>query len=189
MRLCHSVLASFLDGNASITRKYWESYYQLRQRIANKRSISSKHPLPGKRKKPPKFVIEDDRLRGCRRAGEFETLLHGDYRVCVPRERSLGKRRPFFNYLTLLILFTPFSSKKRRNAARKRGISTVHLFCLHILVRPTGFEPAAFRVGVIRLSKGKPLWRKGFSRFARFSQLLGERPGAIAPQRLREFCK
>ena len=166
------MLASFLDGNASITRKYWESYYQLRQRIANKRSISSKHPLPGKRKKPPKFVIEDDRLRGCRRAGEFETLLHGDCRVCVPRERSLGKRRPFFNYLTLLILFTPFSSKKRRNAARKRGISTVHLFCLHILVRPTGFEPAAFRVGVIRPSSRKAPRRKGLVEIAQISAIL-----------------
>ena len=29
------------------------------------------------------------------------------------------------------------------------------------LVRPTGFEPAAFRVGVIRLSSRKVLRRKG----------------------------
>ena len=32
-----------------------------------------------------------------------------------------------------------------------------------ILVRPTGFEPATFRVGVLRPSKGKLLGRKGFS--------------------------
>ena len=50
------------------------------------------------------------------------------------------------------------------------------------LVRPTGFEPATFRVGVLRPSKEKPLKRKGFGRIAQFLQHLRKMPGAIAAQ-------
>lgn len=122
---------------------HWESYYQLRQRMAFKRSIATNILPLWKRKKPPQFTTEDGKPWRCGRAREFETLRHADCRVCIPLERSLGKRRPFLNYLTFLILFSSFSPQKRRNAALSCGISVVHLFCLHILVRVAGFEPTA----------------------------------------------
>ena len=37
---------------------------------------------------------------------------------------------------------------------------------LEVLVRPTGFEPAAYRVGVIRPSKKKPRFTAGFGYIA-----------------------
>lgn len=40
------------------------------------------------------------------------------------------------------------------------------------LVRPTGFEPAAFRVGVIRLSSRKPLWHNGLVGVAQICGIL-----------------
>ena len=57
------------------------------------------------------------------------------------------------------------------------------------LVRPTGFEPATFRVGVLRPSKAPPLGRMGFSGFARILRHLQKTPGAIVLQWLRVFCK
>ena len=42
--------------------------------------------------------------------------------------------------------------------------------CLRrFLVRPTGFEPAAYRVGVIRPSSHKPLWYKALVGIAQIS--------------------
>ena len=48
-----------------------------------------------------------------------------------------------------------------------------------ILVHPIGFEPAAFRVGVIRPSNGNPLRRKEFSRFAQFFGIYGKSPESL----------
>lgn len=108
--------------------------------MAFKRSIATNILPLWKRKKPPQFTTEDGKPWRCGRAREFETLRHADCRVCIPLERSLGKRRPFLNYLTFLILFSSFSPQKRRNAALSCGISVVHLFCLHILVRDGRLE-------------------------------------------------
>ena len=44
-----------------------------------------------------------------------------------------------------------------------------HLYRFVNMVRPTGFEPAAFRVGVIRPSSRKPLWYKGLVGIAQLS--------------------
>ena len=41
---------------------------------------------------------------------------------------------------------------------------------LFTLVRPAGFEPVAYRVGVIRRSIGKPLGANGFVGFDRFAK-------------------
>ena len=38
------------------------------------------------------------------------------------------------------------------------------------MVRPAGFEPVAYRVGVIRRSNGKPLQANGFVGFDRFAE-------------------
>ena len=52
------------------------------------------------------------------------------------------------------------------------------------LVRPTGFEPATFRVGVIRRSNAKPLQHSRFSDSAQNRTEIERKPGAVAPQRL-----
>ena len=52
------------------------------------------------------------------------------------------------------------------------------------LVRPTGFEPAAFRVGVIRRSNVKLLRRSRFSDSAQIRTANTEKPRAVARQRL-----
>ena len=57
------------------------------------------------------------------------------------------------------------------------------------LVRPTGFEPATFRVGVIRRSTGKLLGANGFVGFRQIFMELQKTPGGIAVQRLRGFLR
>ena len=47
-----------------------------------------------------------------------------------------------------------------------------HLYRFVNMVRPTGFEPAAFRVGVIRLSSRKPLWHNGLVGVAQICGIL-----------------
>ncbi len=44
-----------------------------------------------------------------------------------------------------------------------------HLYRFVNMVRPTGFEPAAFRVGVIKPSSRKPLWYKALVGIAQIS--------------------
>ena len=51
------------------------------------------------------------------------------------------------------------------------------------MVRPTGFEPATFRVGVIRRSNAKPLRRSRFVDYAQFKTETMEKPRAVALQR------
>ena len=48
------------------------------------------------------------------------------------------------------------------------AFSQWHLYRLDFMVRPTGFEPAAFRVGVIRQSNKKACIGNGFSGIAQF---------------------
>ena len=55
------------------------------------------------------------------------------------------------------------------------------------MVRPTGFEPAAFRVGVIRPSSRKALRRKGLIGAAQISGILKENLGSLVAQGLRGF--
>lgn len=40
------------------------------------------------------------------------------------------------------------------------------------VVRPSGFEPLAYRVGVIRLSSRKPLWHNGLVGVAQICGIL-----------------
>ena len=47
-----------------------------------------------------------------------------------------------------------------------------HLYRFVNMVRPTGFEPVAFRVGVIRLSSRKPLWHNGLVGVAQICGIL-----------------
>ena len=62
-----------------------------------------------------------------------------------------------------------------------------HLYRLVNMVRPTGFEPAAFRVGVIRPSNHKPLWYKGLVGIAQLSGILKKNLGTLVAQGLRGF--
>ena len=57
------------------------------------------------------------------------------------------------------------------------------------LVRPTGFEPAAFRVGVIRPSSRKALRRKGLVGVAQISAILEKNLGSLARQGFRGFSR
>ena len=58
-----------------------------------------------------------------------------------------------------------------------------------ILVRPTGFEPAAFRVGVIRPSSRKALRRKALIGLAQISGILRKNLGSLAGQDFRGFSR
>jgi len=54
-------------------------------------------------------------------------------------------------------------------------------------VCPTGFEPAAFRVGVIRPSSRKPLRRKGLVEIAQISAILKKSLESLAGQDFQGF--
>ena len=60
---------------------------------------------------------------------------------------------------------------------------------LFTLVRPAGFEPVAYRVGVIRRSNGKPLQANSFVGFGQICRELQKIPGGIAVQCLRGFLR
>ena len=57
----------------------------------------------------------------------------------------------------------------------------------NIVVRPTGFEPAAYRVGVIRPSSRKALRRKGLVGIAQISAILEKKPRKPCLARLPRF--
>ena len=85
------------------------------------------------------------------------------------------------------ILHLRFGTEKNRRLGSKkaryiRAFRRRHLFCLHILVCPTGFEPAAFGVGVIRPSSRKPLRRKGLVGIAQIFGILKKDLGILIGQ-------
>ena len=53
------------------------------------------------------------------------------------------------------------------------------------MVRPTGFEPAAYRVGVIRPSSRKALRRKGLVEIAQIPAILKKALGSLTGQDFR----
>ncbi len=57
------------------------------------------------------------------------------------------------------------------------------------MVRPTGFEPAAYRVGVIRPSSRKALRRKGLIGIAQISGILENNLGSLVGQGFRDFLR
>ena len=57
-----------------------------------------------------------------------------------------------------------------------------HLYRFVNMVRPTGFEPAAFRVGVIRPSSRKTLRRKGLVGIAQIFGILKKNLRSLAGQ-------
>ena len=57
------------------------------------------------------------------------------------------------------------------------------------LVRPTGFEPAAYRVGVIRPSNRKPLRCNGLIMIAQIFAILKKNLGRLATQGVRGFLR
>ena len=58
-----------------------------------------------------------------------------------------------------------------------------------ILVRPTRFERATYRVGVIRPSSRKALRRKGLIGVAQISGILKENLGSLIGQGFRGFSR
>ena len=64
-----------------------------------------------------------------------------------------------------------------------------HLYRFVNMVRPTGFEPAAFRVGVIRPSSQKALRRKGLVGVAQISAIMEKNLGSLAGQGFRGFSR
>ena len=57
------------------------------------------------------------------------------------------------------------------------------------LVRPTGFEPAAFRVGVIKPSSRKALQGKGLVGIAQIFGILRKNLGGLTGQGFRSFSR
>ena len=95
-----------------------------------------------------------------------------------------GQNRNFekLNFCNFFILKVVCYMRKRRTFAR---CFLCCIFHQHFLVRPTGFEPAAFRVGVIRPSSWKALRRKGLVGVAQISAILkkiSERLASYFPQ-------
>ena len=72
-----------------------------------------------------------------------------------------------------------------RRSPKRRTRWSVSFF----LVRPAGFEPVAYRVGVIRRSTGKALGPSGFVGFGQIYGKLPKIPGGVAAQSLREFLR
>ena len=64
-----------------------------------------------------------------------------------------------------------------------------HLYRLVNMVRPTGFEPAAYRVGVIRPSNRKALRRKGLVGVAQIPGILKKNLGSLIGQGFRGFSR
>ena len=92
------------------------------------------------------------------------------------------------------ILHLCFGTEKNRRLGSKkaryiRAFRRRHLFCLHIMVCPTGFEPAAFGVGVIRPSIRKALRRKGLVEIAQISAILKKSHRILAGQGFRDFSR
>ena len=56
-------------------------------------------------------------------------------------------------------------------------------------MRPTGFEPAAYRVGVIRPSNRKALRRKGLVEVAQIFTILKKNLGSLTGQDFRGFLR
>ena len=75
------------------------------------------------------------------------------------------------------------NKEKNRKTLKKQGVFG------SFLVRPTGFEPAAFRVGVIRPSSRKALRRKGLVEIAQISGILKENLGSLIGQGFRGFSQ
>ena len=64
-----------------------------------------------------------------------------------------------------------------------------HLYRFVNMVRPTGFEPAAFRVGVIRPSSRKALRRKSLVGVAQISAIMEKNLGSLIGQGFRGFSR
>ena len=64
-----------------------------------------------------------------------------------------------------------------------------HLYRFVNMVRPTGFEPAAFRVGVIRPSSREPLWHNGLVGIAQISTIFKKNLGSLVGQGFRDFSR
>ena len=77
--------------------------------------------------------------------------------------------------------------RSARRGKRKNGRHPAMLAVF--LVRPTGFEPAAYRVGVIRPSNRKTLRRKGLVGVAQISAILEKNLGSLARQGFRGFSR
>ena len=85
-----------------------------------------------------------------------------------------------------------FSVKKLINMWKLHTFVRSFLCCIfhqHILVRPTGFEPAVFRVGVIRPSSRKALQGKGLVEIAQISAILKKNLRSLAGQGFWDFLR
>ena len=69
------------------------------------------------------------------------------------------------------------------------ALRQTHLYRFVNMVRPTGFEPAAFRVGVIRPSSREPLWHNGLVGIAQISTIFKKNLGSLVGQGFRDFSR
>ena len=61
--------------------------------------------------------------------------------------------------------------------------------CFLFVVRPSGFEPLAYRVGVIRPSSQKALQRKGLVGVTQISAIMEKNLGSLIGQGFRGFSR
>ena len=79
--------------------------------------------------------------------------------------------------------------EKARKRLMRLAFRQTHLYRFVNMVRPTGFEPAAFRVGVIRPSSREPLWHNGLVGIAQISTIFKKNLGSLVGQGFRDFSR
>lgn len=123
------------------------------------KSISTIYPIPPFRSQFPcrrkykKPVITTGLTSMKKGSKKRDLTCLIDYSIQFYESSNLSKRQMHLRKRTLKI--RPIDDEKPR---WNRGFSGIHLFCIHLMVRPEGFEPPAFGIGIhcdIQLRHGR----------------------------------